>query len=175
MKTALIVLTAVLAFGSARATTTSKHADTTSAFKTHAAPAFELKDLDGKAVKLSDFAGKVVVLNFFATWCPPCRWEIPQFNELQKKYGAEVQFLGVSLDEEGAEKVKEWKTKHPVEYPVLMTDPDRKILDTYDVKSAIPVTFVIDRQGVVQMEYTPKRGDTPGAIIETAVKPLLTH
>jgi peroxiredoxin len=159
---------------SAQATETRTKADT-AGFKPHAAPAFELKDLDGKAVKLSDFAGKVVVVNFFATWCPPCRWEIPQFNDLQKKYGADVQFIGVSLDEEGVEKVKEWRAKHPVEYPIVMTDADRKILDTYDVKSAIPVTFVIDRTGTVQLEYTPKRGDSPGNIIETAIKPLMGH
>jgi peroxiredoxin len=167
-------LITVFAF-TANATTTHTKSDTAGAFKPHSAPAIELKDLDGNVVKLSDYAGKVVVVNFFATWCPPCRWEIPQFNDLQKKYGADVQFLGVSLDEEGADKVKDWKTKHPVEYPVLMTDPDRKILDTYDVKSAIPVTFVIDRKGVVQMEYTPKRGDTPGAIIESAFKPLIAQ
>jgi len=143
------------------------------AFAPHPAPPFELKDLDGKVVHLSDYAGKVIVLDFFATWCPPCRKEIPMFNDLQKKYADQgVQFLGISLDDEGAEKVKTWMTTHPVAYPIVMTDPDRKILETYDVTSAIPVTFVIDRKGVIQKQYLPQPGDNPGAIIDAAIMPL---
>ena len=145
-------------------------------FTPHPAPPFELKDLDGKVVHLSDYAGMVIVLDFFATWCPPCRKEIPMFNELQKKYADQgVQFLGISLDDEGAEKVNTWKTTHPVAYPIVMTDPDRKILETYDVTSAIPVTFVIDRKGVIQKEYLPQPGDNPGAIIDAAIMPLASQ
>jgi len=146
------------------------------AFTPHPAPPFELKDLDGKVVHLSDYAGKVIVLDFFATWCPPCRKEIPMFNELQKKYADQgVQFLGISLDDEGAEKVITWKTTHPVAYPIVMTDPDRKILETYDVTSAIPVTFVIDRKGVIQKQYLPQPGDNPGAIIDAAITTLVSQ
>lgn len=168
----ILVLTVFLALSLSAQSKTKT--DTAATFAPRPAPAFELKDLDGKIVHLSDFAGKVVVLNFFATWCPPCRWEIPQFNEIQKKYADQgVQFVGVSLDDEGAEKVKTWASTHPVAYPIVMTDPDHKILDTYDVKTAIPVTFIIDRKGMMRGEYIPKRGDSPGAIIESMVKPFI--
>src|SRR4029434_4220756 len=71
------------------------------------APVWELKDLDGKLVKSSEFDGKVVILDFWATWCPPCKAEIPGFIELQKKYGEKgLVVVGVSLDEQGLSVVK---------------------------------------------------------------------
>src|SRR5947209_738940 len=74
---------------------------------TKPAPDFELKGIDGKTYKLSEFRGKVVVLNFWATWCPPCRKELPEYAEIQKEYADQgVQFIGIAVDEEGMEKVK---------------------------------------------------------------------
>jgi cytochrome c biogenesis protein CcmG/thiol:disulfide interchange protein DsbE len=158
------------AFGpdSARAATGSID---TAQFQPHPAPDFVLKDLSGKEVKLSDYLGKVVVLNFWATWCPPCRKEIPDFIELQKQYGTEgLQFIGIALDDEGAAKVKPWLTKNPITYPILL--PDGKVVATYGDMTSIPVTFVIDRKGVVQSTYT---GQRPRAYLEGLLKPLLAE
>src|SRR5581483_7631904 len=91
-----------------------------------AAPDFALKDVTGKVYHLSDYRGKVVMLNFWATWCPPCNKEIPEFGELQKEYGAQgLQFLGIALDEEGMAKIQPWLAKHAVTYPILL--PDSKV------------------------------------------------
>jgi peroxiredoxin len=116
------------------------------------APDFSLKDLDGKTYNLSDYRGKVVVLNFWATWCPPCVKEIPEYVELQQEFAAKgVQFIGVALDDEGSAKVKPWLVKHPVTYPILL--PDTKVVNNYGDLSSIPVTFVIDRKGMIRASY----------------------
>lgn len=86
-----------------------------------AAPGWQLKELEGKPVKLSDFKGKVVILKFWATWCPPCRKEIPTFVSLQKQYGEKgVVNVGVSLDEKGPGVVKPFVTKMSINYPIVM-------------------------------------------------------
>ncbi|HWF44261.1 MAG TPA: TlpA disulfide reductase family protein [Candidatus Kapabacteria bacterium] len=130
----------------------------------HPAPPFALKDVNGRVVRLSDFRGKIVVLNFWATWCPPCRKEIPDFMELQKQYGPDVQFIGIALDEEGLAAVKPYLAKFPISYPILVPDkitspdsPDRKIVDSYGDMTSIPVTFVIDRQGTIRTSYVGMR------------------
>ncbi len=133
------------------------------------APDFALKDVDGTVHHLSDYRGQVIMLNFWATWCPPCRKEIPEFADLQKKFGAEgIQFIGIALDDEGLAKVKPWLTTHPVSYPILL--PDDKVAGTYGEMSSIPVTFVIDRKGMIRSSFTGWRADT---IVEAMFKPLL--
>ena len=90
------------------------------------APDFTLQDINGVQHKLSDYRGKVVMLNFWATWCPPCRKEIPEFAELQQEYGpAGIQFVGIAMDDEGATTVKPWLNTHAVSYPILL--PDGKV------------------------------------------------
>src|SRR3990172_10411024 len=77
-------------------------------------PDAEVKGLDGAGVRLSDFSGKPLIVNFWATWCGPCRFEIPMLNELQKKYGAsDLVIIGISTDEEGAEVVKPFMREVP--------------------------------------------------------------
>lgn len=110
-----------------------------------AAPDWRLAGLDGKTVKLSDFKGKVVVLNFWATWCPPCRKEIPDLIALQKKYGKDLVVVGVSLDENGLAAVKSFVAKNGINYPVVMGD--QETASAYGGITAIPTTFVIDRAG----------------------------
>ena len=135
------------------------------------APDFTLQDLNGQEVRLSDLKGKVVVLNFWATWCPPCRKEIPDFNELQAQYGDKgVQFIGVALDEEGLAKVKKWTSTNPVNYPVVIADA--AIKKAYGEMNAIPVTLLIDRQGMIRTKYIGMRQK---AIVESMIAPLLSE
>ncbi|HEY5768879.1 MAG TPA: TlpA disulfide reductase family protein, partial [Terrimicrobium sp.] len=111
------------------------------------APVWELKDPEGKLVKSSDFDGKIVILNFWATWCPPCKAEIPGFIELQKEYGAKgLVVVGVSMDEKGPSVVKEFMARFGVNYPVVMGNV--KIMQDFGGQG-LPTTFIIDRSGSI--------------------------
>lgn len=117
-----------------------------------AAPAWELKDVDGKVIKSSDFAGKVVLLDFWATWCGPCRQEIPGFVELQKKYGKEgLAVVGVSLDDQGPKVVKPFMKKYEINYPIVMDNG--KTAELFGGVEAIPTTFLIDRKGEITHKH----------------------
>jgi len=110
------------------------------------APEFALKDADGKVVHLSDYKGKVVLLDFWATWCGPCKIEIPWFMELQranKDKGLEV--LGVAMDDEGWETVKPFLSDLKVNYRVVMGND--QTAQIYGGVDALPTTFLIDRSG----------------------------
>ena len=112
------------------------------------APEFTLKDADGKVVHLSDYKGKVVILDFWATWCGPCKIEIPWFMELQradKDKGLEV--LGVAMDDEGWETVKPFLADLGVNYRVVMGNDQTAQL--YGGVDALPTTFLIDRAGKI--------------------------
>ena len=112
------------------------------------APEFALKDADGKTVRLEDYKGKVVLLDFFATWCGPCKIEIPWFMEFErqnKDKGFSV--LGVSMDDEGWEVVKPFLTELGVNYRVVIgNDATAQIYGGVD---ALPTTFLIDRNGKI--------------------------
>jgi thiol-disulfide isomerase/thioredoxin len=141
-------------------------ADTPAASK---APAWELKDADGKVVKSSDFDGKVVILDFWATWCPPCKAEIPGFVELQKQYGDKgLVVVGVSLDEQGPGVVKPFMKQFEMNYPVVMGDA--KIVQDFGGIEAIPTTFVIDRSGNIATRHV---GYVPKETFEKEITPLL--
>jgi thiol-disulfide isomerase/thioredoxin len=135
-----------------------------------AAPDFSLKDLDGNAHKLSDYRGKVVVLNFWATWCPPCRAEIPTFIQEQKELGPNVQFLGIALDDDGASTVKPWAASHGINYPVLLTD--QNVTHDYGDINSIPATFYIDKQGRIRHAAI---GAQEKSVLEENIKPLLAE
>ena len=114
----------------------------------HAAPDFALKDADGKTVHLSDYKGKVVLLDFWATWCGPCRIEIPWFEEIErtrKDKGFEV--LGVSMDENGWEDVKPFLAQMKVNYRVVIGDDPTT--QAYGGVDSLPTTFLIDKQGKI--------------------------
>ncbi len=116
------------------------------------APAWKLQDLDGKTVQLSDFKGKVVVLDFWATWCPPCRAEIPDFIALQNQYRDKgLVVVGVSLDQGGPGVVSSFAKSQGMNYPVVMGTDDVAAL--YGDIQAIPTTFVIDRSGKVVAKH----------------------
>jgi cytochrome c biogenesis protein CcmG/thiol:disulfide interchange protein DsbE len=111
-----------------------------------AAPDFLLKDADGKTVKLSDYKGKVVLLDFFATWCGPCKIEIPWFMEFERKNkdrGFSV--LGVSMDDEGWEVVKPFLQDLGVNYRVVIGND--MTAQAYGGVDALPTAFLIDREG----------------------------
>lgn len=116
------------------------------------APGWELQSVDGKTVRSSDFHGKVVVLDFWATWCPPCRAEIPGFIELQKQYEKQgLVVIGVSLDQGGAETVKAFARKFEVNYPIVLAN--EKVVSDFGGVEAIPTTFVIDQQGRIVSKH----------------------
>jgi peroxiredoxin len=118
------------------------------ASKGHDAPDFVLNDLQGHTVKLSDLRGKAVVLNFWATWCPPCKEEIPWLVELQKRYGSEgLQIVGVSMDDGDQKDVEKFAAENSINYPILLGK--EKVAEQYGGIEYLPTTFYIDRNGVV--------------------------
>jgi thiol-disulfide isomerase/thioredoxin len=116
------------------------------------APDWKLADLNGKIVNFSDFRGRVLILDFWATWCGPCRIEIPHFVELQKQYGNKgLTVIGVSLDEQGPEVVKQFVKQLGVNYPIVIGN--EKVAEAYGGIDGIPTTFVIDRQGRIVSQH----------------------
>jgi len=112
------------------------------------APEFSLKDSTGKALKLSDLKGKVVLLNFWATWCGPCKIEIPWFIEFEQKYKDKgFAVLGVSMDEDGWKDVKPYVESKKINYRVVVGDDTTATL--YGGVDSLPTTFIVDRDGKI--------------------------
>ncbi|MGE5893593.1 MAG: TlpA family protein disulfide reductase [bacterium] len=111
------------------------------------APDFNLATLDGKSYTLADFRGRVIFLNFWTTWCPPCREEIPDLNELSKKYNKK-DFVIVAISTDISPRtLTDFLKKYPVEYLVLH-DPESKAARNYKAYS-LPASFLIDRNGKI--------------------------
>jgi thiol-disulfide isomerase/thioredoxin len=133
------------------------------------APDWELTDLSGKLVKFSDFRGHVLIVDFWATWCVPCRVEIPHFVELQKQYGDKgLTVIGISLDEQGPEVVKKFLKRFGVTYPIVIGN--EKVVEAYGRIDAIPTAFVIDRQGRIVSRHI---GYDDKAAFEKEIQSLL--
>ena len=112
------------------------------------APDFVLPALGGGTLRLADYRGKVVFLNFWATWCPPCRSEIPSMESLYKRFGTrDFDILAVSIDDNGEGAVRGFGTAYGITFPVLL-DPQRTTYALYGL-TGVPETFIIDRDGKI--------------------------
>ena len=116
------------------------------------APDFALKDLQGNLVDLASYKGKVLFLNFWATWCPPCRAEIPGFIEAYKTYKDKgLEILGISFDRKSPENLLAIVNNIHINYPVALATP--KIVEDYEPGDAIPATIIIDRAGKIRQRH----------------------
>ena len=119
---------------------------------TSKAPNFNLKTADGKTIELKKLQGKVVVVNFWATWCGPCKAEIPGFLEVYKQYKSKgLEIVGISLDQDGWKPVKPFVEHYRITYPVVVGDS--RLADAYGGIDAIPTTFVIDKKGNISTRH----------------------
>lgn len=129
------------------------------------APDFELRTIDGEPFRLYDHHGKVVALNFWATWCAPCRIEIPHFIEMQEDLRTEgMLFVGISLDHEGEEIVQDFARELGINYPVMIDDGS--VMDEYGGIYALPTTILVDRRGHVMRRI-------PGLVTSDVLMPIL--
>lgn len=130
----------------------------------HPAPDFARTTLGGTPIRLADFRGKVVLLNFWATWCAPCRVEIPRFTEWQRQFGPQgFQVLAVSMDDDPSPVRTFVQRTHP-NFPIVMGDA--RLGELYGGVLGVPVTFLIDRSGIVRRRYDggPVGQDVAGQI-----------
>jgi len=110
------------------------------------APPLKLKDLEGRMVRLSDYHGKVVLINFWATWCPPCRAEMPDLIKLQREHGKDgLQIIGVTYPPEQKARVRRFARNLKVNYPIALGTRETKAL--FSSEETLPLTVVIDRDG----------------------------
>jgi thiol-disulfide isomerase/thioredoxin len=137
--------------------------------KGSAAPDFELKSLDGKSVQLSSLKGKAVLVNFWATWCEPCKIEMPWLVDLQKKYGPDgLQIVGVAMDDSGEKTISDFARKMQVNYTILLGT--EKVADQWGGVDGLPTSFFLDRDGKV---VDRAMGLVSESVIEDAIKKSL--
>ena len=133
------------------------------------APQFTLKDLNGRTVRLSDYQGKVVLINFWATWCPPCRAEMPDLVRLQREHGKEgLQIIGVTYPPEKKERVRRFARSLKVNYPIILGT--RQFKARFSSDETLPLTIVINRDGKVSDIIS---GILLRQEVEEKIKPLL--
>ena len=133
------------------------------------APAFLARDIDGNVVSTADWQGKVVLLNFWATWCPPCREEIPELIDLQNRYKDRLHVIGISMDDpEEAGLVKKFAVRAGINYPIVMAS--REIIQEYGGVPALPTSFVVNTEGKVVQKHV---GLYPTFVYETEARALL--
>jgi thiol-disulfide isomerase/thioredoxin len=133
-------------------------------------PSFSLPSVvDGKTMKSADFKGKALLVTFFATWCPPCRQEIPSLIQLQTDYAAKgFSVIGLAIDEQGAAVVSKLVDKTGINYPVLMADA--KTARDFGGIVGIPTSFLVNRNGEVVKSYP---GYVPHSLLEKDINSIL--
>jgi thiol-disulfide isomerase/thioredoxin len=132
------------------------------------APDFNLTGLDGKPVTLAGAKGKVILLNFWATWCGPCRAEIPDLIELQNKYKDRLQILSLVVDDDDQDAIKKFVIKSNINYPVAIATDEIRI--QYGGIAALPTSFVLDSEGRVVQKHEGLRDPV---LYETEIRSLL--
>jgi thiol-disulfide isomerase/thioredoxin len=130
---------------------------------------FVVKDLDGRDVSLASFKGKVILLNFWATWCGPCKAEIPGFVELQREYPDDLVILGYSVDDEEPD-ARKFAEEFKINYPILLGLGSEELQDAYGPIYGIPASFIISRDGRICKRHM---GIAPKAVFEKEIKALL--
>jgi cytochrome c biogenesis protein CcmG/thiol:disulfide interchange protein DsbE len=131
---------------------------------------FTMKDVDGNDVSLSAYKGKVVLLNFWATWCGPCKAEIPGFVRIQEKYRDKgLVIVGYSVDDT-ADKAKAYAAQYKMNYPILLGEGREDVQDAYGPIWGIPASFLISKEGKVCRKHM---GIAPEAVFEKEVAALL--
>jgi cytochrome c biogenesis protein CcmG/thiol:disulfide interchange protein DsbE len=150
---ALVSACLLFSCGSAPTASVSETAQASAVEEPRPAPDFALPDAQGNEVKLSDLKGKVVLLNFWATWCGPCKIEMPWFVEFQRDYKDKgFAVVAVSLDEEGWEVVKPFAEDLKLNFPVVVGDDE--LADKFGGIAALPTTFIIDKEGKITATHT---------------------
>jgi thiol-disulfide isomerase/thioredoxin len=130
---------------------------------------FTLKDMHGDDVVLSSYKGKVIILNFWATWCGPCKAEIPDLVTLQQQYRDDLVVLGFSVDDT-PEKMKPYAAEYKINYPLLVGNGREDVQDAYGPLWGIPVSVIIDREGKIARKHS---GIASREQFEREIKPLL--
>jgi thiol-disulfide isomerase/thioredoxin len=130
---------------------------------------FTLKDMNGADVQLASFKGKVILLNFWATWCGPCKAEIPSLVELQEQYGKDLVVLGFSVDDP-VEKMRPYAEQYKINYPLLVGNGREDVQDAFGPLFGIPVSVIIGRDGKIAKKHS---GIATKAQIEREIKRLL--
>ena len=130
---------------------------------------FTLKDMNGTDVKLASFKGKVILLNFWATWCGPCKAEIPSLVELQQQYGDDLVLLGFSVDDP-VEKMRPYAAQYKINYPLLVGNGREDVQEAFGPLFGIPVSVIIGRDGKIAKKHS---GIATKAQFEREIKALL--
>jgi thiol-disulfide isomerase/thioredoxin len=133
------------------------------------APDFTLKDVQGKAFRFSDTKGTVRLVDFWATWCAPCRQEVPMFKDLHATYGPKgFTLVGIAMDDEGVGKVKPYVDELKIPYLTLIGDEG--VVDAFGGIVGFPTKFLVDREGRIVDSWV---GEVPRAVLEKQIKALL--
>jgi cytochrome c biogenesis protein CcmG/thiol:disulfide interchange protein DsbE len=135
------------------------------------APQLVVKELSGQTFDLSALRGKVVVVNFWATWCPPCRQEMPALDAFYRQYhGQGLEMIGLSADRPH-DRSDVIKVMQSFDYPAAMLDD--VATNGFGTPDQLPLTFVIDREGVLRAKFVPDDKPLSAGVLDTTVKPLL--
>ncbi len=168
-QTSLIIIAAIIALGLG---ITARHLfPSTEKTGVSALPEFNLPDLSDRQHNISEWSGKILVINFWATWCPPCLKEIPDFVTLQEQYAAKgLQFIGIAIEDKQA--VAEYAAKTKINYPVLLGG-DNGIALAHQLGNnvdAVPYTLIVDKQGQIIYQHP---GELAKDKILEVIAPLL--